>query len=141
MCKFWDGFLVKNAIEGDRRADFDRAREDIAGLYRLESDVGGRLGVGVGIGFGLGGFLEGAVDANIGILVETGVTFEAGRGIFMHAKDVEIVLEEAETPFEAFERVVVFEGMRLALGLFDEFAVCYTGIGPVCREMVGIELV
>ena len=34
--------MVKNAIEGDRRADFDRAREDIAGLYRLESDVGGR---------------------------------------------------------------------------------------------------
>lgn len=141
MCKFWDGFLVKKAIKGDRGADFDRAREDIAGLYRLESDVGGRLGVGVGIGFGLGGFLEGTVDADIGILVETGVTFEAGRGIFVHAEDVEIVLEEAETPFEAFERVVVFEGMRLALGLFDEFAICYTGSGPVCREMVGIELV
>ena len=88
-----------------------------------------------------GGFLEGTVDADIGILVETGVTFEAGRGIFVHAKDVEVMLEKAETPFEAFERVVVFEGMRLALGLFDEFAICYTGIGPVCREMVDIELV
>ena len=89
----------------------------------------------------LPGGLEFAVDGDVGVLVETGVTFEAGRGIFVHAEDVEIVLEEAKTPFEAFERVVVFEGMRLALGLFDEFAICYAGIGPVCREMVGIELV
>ena len=85
--------------------------------------------------------MEGAVDADVGILVETGVTFEAGRGIFMAAEDVEIVLEKAETPFEAFERVVMFEGVGLALGLFDEFAVCDTCARPVRREMVGIELV
>ena len=141
--------MVKNATKGDRGADFDREREDIAGLYRLEGDViSGKLaGVAArsrqkgGFFSLMSGLFEGTVDADIGILVETGVTFEAGRGIFVTTEDMEIVLEEAETPFEAFERVVVFEGMRLALGLFDEFAICYTGSGPVCREMVGIELV
>ena len=141
--------MVKNAIQRDRRADFDRAREDSAGLegvcrnYRLEGDVVGRLGVGVGVGIGFGfcGFLEGTVDADVGILVETGVAFEAGGRIFVTAENVEIVLEKAETPFEAFERVVMFEGVRLALGLFDEFAICYAGSRPVCREVVGIEFV
>ena len=85
--------------------------------------------------------MEGAVDADIGILVETGVTFEAGRGIFVHAEDVEVMLKEAETPFEAFERVVVLEGMRLALGLFDEFAICDTCGRPMRREVIGVEFV
>ena len=88
-----------------------------------------------------GGGLEGAVDADVGILVETGVTFEAGCGIFVAAEDIEIVLEKAQTPFEAFDRMVVLKGVRLALGLFDEFAVCDTCGRPMRREMVGIELV
>ena len=50
-------------------------------------------------------------------------------------------MEETESPFNAFRRVVVFEGVSEFLSGFDEFAVSYAGCRPSLGEMVGIELV
>ena len=74
-------------------------------------------------------------------MVETGVAFKARSGLLAASKDTEIMGEEAYSPFETFVRKVVFKGMGLALGFFDEFAVRDTGFGPVFREVVGIEFV
>ncbi len=89
---------------------------------------------------GVTGGLELAIDGNEGILVEAGIGLEAGFGLGSAFEDVEVMTEETNTPFEGFEGMVVFEGVCLALGFFDEFAVFDTGSGPMRREMVGVEL-
>ena len=84
--------------------------------------------------------LELAVYSNVGILVETGIALETGFGFGAAFDDREIMVKEAESPFEGFASVGVFQGMGLALGLLDEFAIGYAGSRPGLREMVGIEL-
>ena len=73
-------------------------------------------------------------------MIETGIGFETGFRFGATFDDVEIMMEETKSPFDAFRRVVVFEGVSEFLGGFDEFAVCYTGCRPRLGEMVGIEL-
>ena len=101
------------------------------------------LEIGVGeSGFFLGGLefcLELAVDSHVGILVETGVGFEAGFGLGTAFEDRIIMVQETRAPLECSKGVVMLECMSLALGFFDEFTVGYAGCGPVFREMVGIE--
>ena len=84
--------------------------------------------------------LELTIDRDVGILVEAGVWFETGFGGFSAFKNMEIMMEKADTPFDGFERVVVFQGMSLALSEFDEFTVGYAGCRPVRREVISIEL-
>ena len=92
------------------------------------------------MGFGgIPGGLEGTIDGDVGVLIETGIGFEAGFGLLVGFEDVEIMVEETDSPFEGFHRMVAFEGMCLALGFFDEFTIRYTGSGPMCGKMVGIE--
>ena len=90
-------------------------------------------------GFVAGG-LELAIDGNVSVLVETDITLHAGFGCSAAFDDGEIMVKEAESPFEGFGCMGVFKGMCLALGLLNEFAVGYTGCRPCLREMVGIEL-
>ena len=84
--------------------------------------------------------LELAVDRNVGVLIETGIGFEAGFGSSAAFDDREIMVKEAESPFEGFGCMGMLQGMGLALGLFDEFAVGYAGCRPGLWKMVGIEL-
>ena len=84
--------------------------------------------------------MEFAVDGYVGILVETGIGFESRFGCCTALDNGEVMLEETDTPFDAYRGIVMFEGMSLTLGDFDKFTVGYTGFGPMCREMVGIEL-
>ena len=84
--------------------------------------------------------MEFAVDGDVGILVETGVAFEAGFGLGSAYANGEVMLEETEFPLESGRGGVVLEGMGQTLGSFDEFAIGYAGIRPVGREMVGVEL-
>ena len=92
------------------------------------------------MGFGgITGGLKGTVDGNVGIVIETGVGFDAWFRLFMGFEDIEVMVEETDTPFEGFHRMVAFEGVCLSLGFFDEFTVRYTGSGPVGRKMVSIE--
>ena len=91
---------------------------------------------------GFGGItcgLKGTVDGDVGILIETGVGFEARFGLLVRFEDVEIMGQETDSPFEGFHRMVMLEGMGLALGFFDEFTVRHTGGRPVGGDMVGIE--
>ena len=90
-------------------------------------------------GLFLGGF-EFAIDSHVGVLIEIGIGFHARFGLGAASNDIEIVLEETDTPFESSEGVVVLECVRSALCLFDEFAVRYTSGRPRLREMVGVEL-
>ena len=83
---------------------------------------------------------EVAVDTDVGVLIETGVGFEAGFGSVTAFDNTVVMTEETHSPFKGCVRVVVFEGMGVALGLFDEFAVGYTGCRPGLGEMVGIAL-
>ena len=84
--------------------------------------------------------LELAVDADVGILIEIAVGFESRSGFCVAFDDVEVMMEETESPFECFGGMSVFEGVGLALGFFDKFAVGHAGSGPFFREMEGIEL-
>ena len=84
--------------------------------------------------------LELAVYGDVGILVEAGIALETGFGLGTAFDDREIMVKEAESPFEGFASVGVLQGMGLALGLLDEFAIGYAGCRPGLREMVGIEL-
>ena len=86
------------------------------------------------------GSLELAVDGDVGVLVETGVGFEAGFGRSAAFDDREIMVKEAESPFEGFAGMSMLQSVGLALGLLDEFAIRYAGCRPGLREMVGIEL-
>ena len=83
---------------------------------------------------------EFAVDGDVGILIETGVAFEAGFGFLSLPEDAKIMPEEAYTPFDTDVRVVMFKHMCALLSKFDEFAVSYAGSRPCLREMVGIEM-
>ena len=78
------------------------------------------------LGFVAGG-LELAVDGNVGILIETGIGFEAGFRLGSAFDHGEIMVEEPNVPFEGFGRMSVLKSMGLALGLLDEFAVGYAG--------------
>ncbi len=92
-----------------------------------------------GFGF-LGLSPELAVDADVGVLEEVAIGFESGSGLGVAFDDVEIMMEETEPPFEGFGGMGVLEGVGLALGFFDKFAVGDAGCGPFFREMEGIEL-
>ena len=81
-----------------------------------------------------------AVDADVGILIEIAIGFESRSGFCVAFDDVKIMMEETESPFECFGGMSVFEGVGLALGFFDKFAVGHAGCGPFFREMEGIEL-
>ena len=81
-----------------------------------------------------------AVDADVGILEEVAIGFESRSGLGVAFDDVEVMMEETESPFECFGGMSVFEGVGLALGFFDKFAVSDAGSGPFFREMEGIEL-
>ena len=93
---------------------------------------------------GMKGFFAGslklAVDGDVGVLIETGVGFEAGFGRSAAFDNGEIMIKEAETPFEGFAGMSMLQSVGLALGLLDEFAIRYAGCRPGLREMVGIEL-
>ena len=89
----------------------------------------------------LGGRFEVAIDGDVDVLIETGIGFETGFRFGTTFDDVEIMVKETESPFDAFRRVVVFEGVSEFLGGFDEFAVSYAGSRPGLGEMVCIELV
>ena len=86
-----------------------------------------------------GGF-EVAIDADVDVLIEAGVRFEAGFGLLVGLENTEIMLEEADSPFEGFASVGMFQSMGTALGEFDDFAVGYAGLRPGLGEVVGIEL-
>jgi len=83
---------------------------------------------------------EVAVDGDEDILVETGITTDAGFGVKTTFENTEIVLEEAKSPFEGDRGVVMFEGMGTTLGFFDEFAIGYAGSRPGLGKVVSIEL-
>ena len=73
------------------------------------------------------GGTKGAIDGDVRELEEAGVRFHARSGLLAASNDTEIMREKADSPFEAFVGKVVFKGMGLALGFFDEFAVRDTG--------------
>ena len=133
-------------VKGIRAASTERT-----GIYGHEGNVircreewlgGGVLGEGGFLSGGLlGGGFEVAVDADVDVLIETGIGLETGFRFGTTFDDVEIMMEETKSPFDAFRRVVVFEGVSEFLGGFDEFAVSYAGCRPSLGEMVGIELV
>ena len=66
---------------------------------------------------------KGTVDGYIRELEEAGVRFHARSGFLAAFNHTEIMREKANSPFKAFVGKVVLEGMGLALGFFDEFAV------------------
>ena len=102
-----------------------------------EGDSGGLLGC-EGL---LGGGFEIVVDGDVDVLIETGIGLETGFRLGTTFDYMEIMMEETESPFDAFRRVVVFEGVSEFLGGFDEFAVSYAGCRPRLGKMVRIELV
>ena len=86
------------------------------------------------------GRLELAIDGDVDVLIETGIAFEAGFGSSAAFDNGEIMVKEAESPFEGFAGMSMLQSVGLALGLLDEFAIRYAGCRPGLREMVGIEL-
>ena len=84
---------------------------------------------------------EVAIDADIDVLIKTGIAFEAGFGLLVGFENTKIMLEEADSPFDANVGIVVLKGMGTALRHFDDFAVGDAGSRPCLGEMVGIELV
>lgn len=70
--------------------------------------------------------MEPAVDIYVGILVETGIGFEAWFGLGSAFADRIVMVEETELPFEGFDRVVMLQGVGPALGFLDEVAVSHT---------------
>ena len=84
--------------------------------------------------------LELAVDGDVGVLIETGVGFEAGFRRSAAFDNGEIMVKEAESPFKGFAGMRMLQSVGLALGLLDEFTIRYAGCRPGLREMVGIEL-
>ena len=82
-----------------------------------------------------------AVDGDIDELVEAGVAFETRSRFGTAFENLEIMVEETDTPLDTNRGVVMFEGVGFALRQFDQFAVRYAGSRPSLGEMVGIELV
>ena len=113
----------------------NRIKRDIIGGWwkRLDKQFGCLLR-------GLLSSLELTVDDHVSILIETRIGFEARFGFSAAFEDTEIVLQEADTPFDSCIGTVVLEGVGLALRLFDEFTVRYTGGRPGLREMIRVEL-
>ena len=101
--------------------------------------------LGGGILGGDGGFLSGgfevAVDGDVDVLIETGIGLETGFRFGTTFDYMEIMMEETKSPFDAFRRVVVFEGVSEFLSGFDEFAISHAGCRPRLGKMVGVELV
>ena len=85
-------------------------------------------------------FLQLAVDGYVGILIETAVRFETRFGFGATFDNREIMVEEPNFPLKGFGSIGMFQGVSLALGEFDEFAVSHTGSRPSLWEMVGVEL-
>ena len=85
--------------------------------------------------------LEMTKNADVGILIETGVPFYTRFGLLPTFENTEVMDEKTELPFVSLGRVVMLKGMGLALGKFDEFTVCYASSRPVRRKMVSIEFV
>jgi hypothetical protein len=103
---------------------------------------GGILGINSSDFYGLlGGGFEVAVDGDVNVLIETSIGLETGFRFGATFDYMEIMVEETKSPFDAFRRVVVFEGVSEFLGGFDELAVSYAGCRPRLGKMVGIELV
>ena len=75
----------------------------------------------------LGGGFEVAVDGDVDVLIETGIGLETEFRFGTAFDYMEIMMEETESPFDAFRRVVVFESVSEFLGGFDEFAICHAG--------------
>ena len=86
----------------------------------------------------LGSGFELAVESYVGVLIETGVAFHARFGLGSAFEDPVIMEEETDTPLDTDKRMVVFEGVGLALGFFDEFTVSDASSRPVCGDLVGI---
>ena len=131
-------------LSGGRKAKGNRRRGLRAYARSTQQRLfsGGLLGInGSGFcGFVNGGF-EVTVDGDVNVLIETGIRLETGFGLGTTFDYMEIMMEETESPFDAFRGIVVFEGVSEFLGGFDEFAVSYAGCRPRLGEMVGIELV
>ena len=89
----------------------------------------------------MGGGFEVAVDRDVDVLIKAGIRLETGFRLGTTFDYMEIMVEETKSPFDAFRRVVVFEGVSEFLGGFDELAVSYAGCRPSLGEMVRIELV
>ena len=102
--------------------------------------LGGYEGL-LGEGGFLGGGFEVAVDRDVDVLIETAIRLETGFRFGATFDYMEIMMEETESPFDAFRRVVVFESVSEFLGGFDEFTISNTGCRPSLGEMVRIELV
>ena len=73
-------------------------------------------------------------------MIETSIAFETGFGLLVGFENTEVMLEETDSPFDAYVGIVVLKGMGTALRHFDDFAVGYAGSRPGLGEMVGIEL-
>ena len=86
------------------------------------------------------GSLELAIDGNVGVLVETRIAFHAGFGSSAAFDNGKIMVKEADSPFEGFGSMGMLQGMGLALGLLDKFAICYASCRPGLWEMEGIKL-
>ena len=89
---------------------------------------------------GFAGSLEFTINGNVGVLVETGVALHPGFRSSAAFDNREIMVKEAESPFKGFAGMSMLQGVGLALGLLDEFAICYAGCRPCLWKMVGIEL-
>ena len=50
----------------------------------------------------MGGGFEVAVDGDVDVLIETGIRLETGFGLGTAFDYVEIMMEETESPFDAF---------------------------------------
>jgi len=126
------------------QAEVDRLEGDGFNVARLCVITQSRERIKISFGWrflGLfGGGLKLTIDGNVGVLIEAGIRLHARFGLFVTFEDFEVVVEEAEMPFKACAGCVVFEGVGLALGFFDKFAIGYTGSRPRLGEMVGVEL-
>ena len=126
-----------DGIEGDVLGGrFSRRLGCLDGRFR----TGASQPFGVdGLCGGLGRF-EFAINADVGILVETRIRFEARFGLGAALENTEIMVEETDVPLKAISGGVVFEGMGEFLGGFDEFTIGNAGCRPRLGEMVGVEL-
>lgn len=116
---------------GSQGTVFDGIESDVVGRRRkLESSLSR----------GIAGRLQLTIDGNVDVLIKTGVGFEARFRFGSALENQEVMLEETDTPFDRGMGVVMLEGMRLALGFFDEFTIGYAGFSPGLGEVVGIEL-
>jgi len=131
------GGVMAGRVKGDGREGNVGYRRRTFILRRQRSCLGGGLS-GLEEGLLLG--FEVTVDTDVGVLIETGIGFEAGFGSVTTFDYTVVMTEETHAPFKGCVGVVMFQGMGIALGLFDEFAISNTGGRPVRREMVSIAL-